>query len=167
MKYDLTQLISQKVNEVEIDSILEFTKDDDLSKSESFKIAPVMVAGVVKRNGENFSLTLNYRSKWTYYCNRCLDELEYELEGEIVRSIVKERNDAEDDNVYVESAVIDLYDVIYNDIVLNLPSQVLCDENCKGLCPDCGANLNTSECTCEDEKIDPRFAKLKNLFTHD
>ena len=167
MKYDLTQLISQKVNEVEIDSILEFTKDDDLLNNDSFKIAPVMVTGVVKRNEENFSLTLNYESKWTCFCSRCLDELEYDLKGEIVRSIVKERNDAEDDNVYVESAVIDLYDVIYNDVVLNLPTQVLCDENCKGLCPDCGANLNTGDCTCADEKIDPRFAKLKNLFTHD
>jgi len=165
MKYDLTQLISQKVNEVEIDSILELSKDDELSRSDSYKLAPVMVTGAIKRNGRNFSLDLRYESKWIFLCGRCLDETEYIIEGEIKRSIVKERSDAEDDLVYVESAVIDLYDVIYNDIVLNLPTQVLCDDECKGLCPDCGVNLNKAACTCEDNNIDPRFEKLKNLFT--
>lgn len=167
MKYDLTQLISQKINEVKIDSILEFSKDDELSRNESYKLAPVMVTGAIKMNGRNFSLDLHYDSKWTFFCGRCLDETEYVVEGEIKRSIVKERHDAEDDLVYVESAVIDLYDVIYNDIVLNLPTQVICDDDCKGLCPDCGVNLNIESCTCEDEKVDPRFEKLKNLFTHD
>lgn len=167
MKYDLTQLISQKVNEIEIDSILTFADDDELSNNDSYTVAPVMVSGVVKRNGKGFSLDLKYESKWIYLCGRCLNDAEYVLEGEIKRSIVKDGNDGDDDIVNVESAVIDLYDVIYNDIVLNLPTQVLCDDECKGLCPDCGANLNSDACTCEDEKVDPRLAKLKNLFTHD
>jgi len=166
MKYNLTQLISQKVNEVKIDSILTFNQDDDLSTNDTFSSAPVMVTGAIKRNGKHFSLELHYVSKWTFLCGRCLGETEYVIEGEIMRSIVKERNDAEDDVVYVESAVIDLYDVIYNDIVLNLPTQVICDDDCKGLCPDCGINLNKDSCNCDDENIDPRLAKLKNLFTH-
>ena len=167
MKYNLTQLVSQKVNEVVVDSILTLTKDDELSKNDSYKLAPVMVTGAIKMNGRNFSLDLHYESKWTFLCGRCLDETEHVIEGDIERSIVKERNDAEDDLVYVESAVIDLYDVIYNAIVLNLPQQVICDDNCKGLCPDCGVNLNAGTCTCVKDDIDPRFAKLKNLFTHD
>lgn len=166
MKYDLTQLISQKINEIEIDSKLTFKQDDELSMSDSYNSAPVMVTGAIKRNGKNFSLELKYESTWSYNCGRCLTPTDYVIEGEIIRSIVKERNDVEDENVYVESAVIDLYDVIYNDIVLNLPLQVMCDDDCKGLCPDCGINLNTETCQCEDENIDPRLAKLKNLFTH-
>ena len=166
MKYNLTQLISQKVNEVKIDSILTFNQDDDLSTNDTFCSAPVMVTGAIKRNGKHFSFELHYESKWTFLCGRCLSETEYVIEGEIMRSIVKERNDAEDDVVYVESAVIDLYDVIYNDIVLNLPTQVICEDDCKGLCPDCGINLNKDSCNCDDENIDPRLAKLKNLFTH-
>ena len=166
MTYNLTQLISQKVNVIEIESKLTFKKDDELSTSDAYNSAPVMVTGTIKRNGRNFSLELKYESTWSFLCGRCLNPTDYVIEGEIIRSIVKERNDVEDDVVYVESAVIDLYDVIYNDIVLNLPTQVMCDDDCKGLCPDCGINMNTDVCHCIDDNVDPRLAKLKNLFTH-
>lgn len=165
MKYDLTQLISQKVNEVIIQDNLVLPENDELSSNDTFQVAPVMVTGVIKRSGKQFLLDLKYESSWTYLCGRCLDETKYQLEGEIKRSIVKDSNDGDDDIVFVESTVIDLYDVIYNDIVLNLPSQVICSEDCKGLCPECGVNMNLETCTCEDDKVDPRLAKLKNLFT--
>lgn len=167
MKYDLTQLMARKVNEIIIDSILTFTEDDELANNDSYQIEPVQVTGTIVRNGNEFSLDLHYESTWTYVCGRCLKDTPYVIEGDVKRSIVKDQIDGDDDIVFVESTVIDLYDVIYNDIVLNLPGQVLCDDECKGLCPDCGANLNDSSCTCADEKVDPRLLKLKNLFTHD
>ena len=58
----------------------------------------------------------------------------------------------------------DLDEFIINLLELKLPFRFLCDEDCKGLCPVCGTNLNTSECSCNDEKIDERFAMLKDLF---
>ena len=48
-------------------------------------------------------------------------------------------------------------------LLLNLPEQVLCKEDCKGLCPECGTNLNLKDCDCGDKDIDPRWAALKNL----
>jgi uncharacterized protein len=167
MKYDLTQLLSQRINEIEVDTTFTFTKDDDLLKNEGFTVNPIEVSGSIMSDGRRMTLDVKYTSTWQYLCSRCLEETDYVVAGEIKRSIVKDGNDGDDGIVVVESTVIDLYDVIYNDIVLNLPGQVICDDECKGLCPDCGINLNSGDCKCSQEVIDPRLAKLKNLFTHD
>lgn len=165
MKYDLTQLVSKKVNEIEIKSVLIFDGNDQLSKNNNFMVKPVEVTGVIKSRGDNLYLELEYKSTWIFLCGRCLDETEYVIEGNIGKSIVKDANDEDDDVIVVESSVINLYDLVYNDIVLNLPIQVMCDTECKGLCPSCGVNLNHETCKCVQESIDPRFEKLKNLFT--
>ena len=47
--------------------------------------------------------------------------------------------------------------------MLSLPFKVLCQEDCKGLCKECGINLNTGECNCEDKWEDPRFSVLKDI----
>ena len=62
--------------------------------------------------------------------------------------------------------------IIEQTLDFNLPQKVLCDEDCKGLCPKCGANLNKETCSCsetasDEDYIDPRFAKLKDLFKND
>jgi uncharacterized protein len=48
-------------------------------------------------------------------------------------------------------------------ILLNLPEQVFCKEDCKGLCQKCGANRNLIDCKCDSDETDPRWAALKNL----
>jgi len=58
---------------------------------------------------------------------------------------------------------IDLTDALQEQVVLALPDWALCGEDCRGLCPKCGANLNTETCGCDAEVADDRFAVLKNL----
>ena len=58
---------------------------------------------------------------------------------------------------------IDLTELVREQILLNLPIQVFCQENCRGLCPKCGANQNLIDCKCKENEIDPRWASLKNL----
>lgn len=62
-----------------------------------------------------------------------------------------------------ESGRVDLNDLIREQILLNLPEQTLCKEECKGICERCGTDRNTEDCNCGDEEIDPRWAALKNL----
>ncbi len=50
------------------------------------------------------------------------------------------------------------------DILLELPTSVLCVESCKGLCPVCGANLNEGDCGCDRSQRDPRLDKLRELL---
>jgi uncharacterized protein len=59
---------------------------------------------------------------------------------------------------------IDLKHMIWEQVYLALPMKPLCKEDCRGLCPQCGTNLNLSTCSCERETVDPRLATLKALL---
>jgi uncharacterized protein len=67
------------------------------------------------------------------------------------------------DEAYVENGEIDLAEVVREQILLDLPEQVYCSDDCKGLCPKCGSNLNLIDCNCIFSEIDPRWAALKGL----
>ncbi len=58
---------------------------------------------------------------------------------------------------------MDMREVVREQLLLNLPDQIFCKEDCKGLCQKCGANLNLIDCSCKETEIDPRWAALKNL----
>ena len=63
----------------------------------------------------------------------------------------------------IEDGQIDLTAIAREQILLNLPEQVFCTDDCKGLCPKCGADRNLIDCKCEDGELDPRWSALKNL----
>jgi len=59
---------------------------------------------------------------------------------------------------------IDLKPAVVADILLNMPMRAVCSDDCKGLCPKCGHNLNEGECGCDREYRNPQFEKLMTLF---
>ena len=58
---------------------------------------------------------------------------------------------------------LDLAEIAREQILLDIPQQFFCEEDCQGLCQKCGTNLNLGDCDCADTGIDPRWAALKNL----
>lgn len=64
---------------------------------------------------------------------------------------------------YYEGEIVDCDPLIYEQIVLQIPMKVLCNEDCRGLCPDCGTNLNLGACNCPSDRVDERLAVLKKL----
>jgi uncharacterized protein len=106
-------------------------------------------------------------------CSRCLEPVERRLSIPFdIRFINADSGDKgverEIDPNDLSSSVladdrIDLKELVREQILLDLPEQVFCKEDCRGLCPKCGANRNLIDCTCEDDDIDPRWAALKNL----
>jgi len=58
---------------------------------------------------------------------------------------------------------IDLSPLVREQLLLSLPTRPLCREDCRGLCPKCGINLNNGQCSCSEEAVDPRLAPLRNL----
>ena len=72
-------------------------------------------------------------------------------------------NEDQDDYIVLPDLVLELDALAEEDLVLNLPSKVLCQEDCKGLCPTCGKNLNDGPCDCK-EPVDPRLAGLLDLL---
>jgi len=64
---------------------------------------------------------------------------------------------------YYEGEIVDCDPLIYEQIVLQIPIKVLCTEDCRGLCPGCGTNLNLGTCNCPADRVDERLAVLKKL----
>lgn len=63
-----------------------------------------------------------------------------------------------------DDAILDLAPLVRAEVMIAVAGGVLCRPDCKGLCPECGANLNNTTCSCADNAVDPRFAKLKELL---
>ena len=100
-------------------------------------------------------------------CARCLDTMDLILEPEVNLIVLPEYlPHEEDEDIGYETYKgdeIDLGGYLRELIAMSLPIKVLCSEGCKGLCPNCGVNVNLEECSCKDNWVDPRFAVLRNL----
>jgi uncharacterized protein len=106
-------------------------------------------------------------------CTRCLEPIARDLEISFRASFIApedfseeketELKDADLDVSVYEADRIDMAEIVREQIILDLPEQIFCREDCRGLCPKCGANRNLIDCKCEENEIDPRWAALKDL----
>ncbi len=106
-------------------------------------------------------------------CSRCLQTVQNFLEFPFQAVFVTPENYTEEREAQVgiedlEVSIfggdkIDLKELAREQILLALPAQVFCLEECKGLCQKCGANKNLINCSCEEKEVDPRWAALKDL----
>lgn len=97
-------------------------------------------------------------------CVRCLDKISDEFEIDVQELFVYPDSEAtEDEASRLEDDLIDLEPLLRDDVVLELPFQPLCREDCEGLCVECGANLNDHLDHSHDVAIDPRWEKLRGL----
>lgn len=95
------------------------------------------------------------------FCDRCLAEISRKFDIPFSQIFYKNSADEEDGYVYSGSR-LDATKAICDEIVLSLPSSLLCKPDCAGLCPKCGANLNEKQCNCETSH-ENALAALKNL----
>ena len=111
-------------------------------------------------------------------CARCLKDTSLEISGDL-RYLYYLRNASNDDSEFESEIeefadympvdveyfgrVLDIMPQVEESIFSLLPTKVLCREDCKGLCPHCGKDLNDGECSCENEDIDPRLSALRDF----
>lgn len=170
-----------KLNRRETDKIdLSFSeKIDTISYCDkNYELAsPVNIIGKISNTNKGLYLKVDVDFTILDQCSRCLKQVEVPLEYSIEGFLVKEENYDEDefedfDAFIIDDQEIDVIEIIGQTLEFNAPSSSLCNEECKGLCQGCGANLNYEECSCcentnDEENIDPRFAKLKDIFKND
>ncbi|MOA30578.1 hypothetical protein D3C78_1516790 [compost metagenome] len=72
--------------------------------------------------------------------------------------------DEDEDLQIVTEDRVDLRPYVEESFLLSLPYSAVCSDSCKGLCPNCGTDLNVEQCSCDTEVIDPRLAGLKDFF---
>ncbi len=168
MKIDLNSFDGEKAIDVTLaaDTI-------DLEVENARVVGPLDIKAEVRKFSAGFELSGRLSGSVEITCDRCLEpvrtavninlDLEFapskQHQGET--SLELHAGDMKLDAI--EGSEIDLAEVAREQILLDLPQQFFCKDDCKGLCEKCGTNLNLKDCDCEEDEIDPRWAALKNL----
>jgi uncharacterized protein len=135
--------------------------------------AVVRVLGKIRKSIVQTDVEGNITTDVEVECVRCLQPVNLSLDVPFNAAFVTAENytqaaeaeikEQDLDVSIFEGDQIDLTELVREQILLALPEQVFCREDCKGLCQKCSANRNLIDCTCEEKEVDPRWAALKNL----
>jgi uncharacterized protein len=133
----------------------------------------IAVIGELRKNAAKTDILGSIKAPVEIECTRCLTPVKRELDivfdvdfvdRELFPDSKETHLESSDlDTDVIEGNELDLTQVAREQILLNLPEQVLCREDCKGICATCGSDLNEGDCKCGDNEIDPRWAALKDL----
>lgn len=143
--------IRQVFNIVGDKKILNFKiSQDELGDIREFKFnTPVVVVGEVYNRAGIVNLSFNVKFTLSLMCDRCLDQFEREFNYDFKHTIVKSlNNNQNDDYIVADGDFIDITPIAISDLLLQLPTKILCNEDCKGLCQHCSTNFNHGDCDC-------------------
>jgi len=135
--------------------------------------APVALNVSVRKDRLNYRLVGRVQTTIELTCSRCLEGFPLVVDEAFdvlflphAEPGTAEERVVEDDDLstaYYSDNVIDLGQLVQEQCYLVVPMKPLCSEACRGLCPECGINLNTASCDCRQTWVDPRLAVLHNL----
>lgn len=157
------------------------TREDDYRL-----VAPVHLVMDVHKDRDAYRVTGRVATRLELECGRCLEPFDIPVDSAFELRYVPaatntghgqespgresdaEREIEEDDltTAYYRGDALDLGELMREQFQLALPMKPLCKESCKGLCPECGTNLNLTTCACAPKWEDPRLAALKGLMNH-
>jgi uncharacterized protein len=151
-----------------LDNIPEFSAAGDTRIE-----GPIVLSGRVSQEGMNLRLRGEVATEFHTLCTRCGDEVNWPLKAcfELVLMPGQEKpapeladlSPEEMSQIYYQGPVVELDEYFRQELALEIPIQILCREDCRGLCPRCGANFNRETCSCAKDPGDPRFAIFRNL----
>ncbi len=171
MQYNVAQLLK------ELSGATRHHELDEPFECEGEGWDPLRVSGHVQmlRSHRGLVVTAQLETTVPLACSRCLEHysecVKMELAEEFFPVIdvhsglpVNSQQDQDEDSFTIDqNHILDLTEAVRQAVVLALPIKPLCNEDCAGLCAECGANLNQHPCSCATPDSDPRWAKLKRL----
>lgn len=163
MKCDVSSVLKITGEKIPVD--FSFSDFEDLNSE--FEYIKVHVCGEIVNIGDVLEFTAKAYTSFKTICARCTRPVEDSICVDIseVLKNVGDNDVSDDEDVVIFSGhTVDLGDIIRNNILLNMSTKYLCREDCKGLCPECGVDLNESQCDCGKDYIDPRMEGLKKLL---
>ncbi|MGB1285396.1 MAG: YceD family protein [Aggregatilineales bacterium] len=115
------------------------------------------------RTKEGVLLQGNLATIYNNECSRCLDDVRQSIELELEELYTHPASVSAEFSIGGD-AMLDLAPLLRAEVLLATEQSVLCKNDCPGLCPICGSNLNRENCDCDNDFIDPRMAILKTLL---
>ena len=147
----------------------------DIGESAGLWLGPASVRAELhlERSGRGLVVGGTFVGVVALSCSRCLESFRFQAQDRfdlycalgLQASPGEERELAVDelDVTYLEEGRINTDHLLRENVLLNLPVQPLCREDCRGLCPQCGSNLNLKSCDCQGPHGDPRLQILRKL----
>jgi uncharacterized protein len=136
-------------------------------------LEPVRLSVDVFKDGTQYHLVGRVTTRLALECSRCVEDYPFDVDIPFdllyvphTENVGDGESEIEEDDMstaYYSDERIDLGHLIREQLYLAIPMKPLCRESCRGLCPECGTNLNTSTCTCAVTWVDPRLDALRSL----
>lgn len=138
------------------------TSDGLEGESEFICSSPITVSGSYSCEQKLLTVAGHVSTSLAVNCSRCLRAMNYPVELDFTAVFQKE---PEEEAYLLSGSTVLLDKAVADEISLSIPYHFLCREDCKGLCPVCGADRNEVECECDKQiREDSPFAQLKGLF---
>lgn len=135
------------------------------------------IKGILRfaNTGEILLVTGEIHTRAKLECGRCLtesmlpmsvkieEEFRIEHAGDMIEAVPMEEDD-DPEGELISNNILNVRELVRQNLLLEVPIQPLCSEECKGLCPSCGENLNVTQCSCHEENHDSPFQALAELL---
>ena len=169
MNLDLTKLLAGSTNSMDFDYKL--TREDCEQLAQDFPKTefdyPIVLSGKISSCEDGtYDVELSSRIGYSEPCARCAEPAHAELIIYIENKAIRgNKIEESEDYLFIKNREIDIITPFFEQIVLEYPQYgILCSDDCKGLCPVCGINLNKKSCNCRAKTVDPRLANLSELL---
>ena len=136
-------------------------------------VAAPTVSGEFLQEGRRVHFSGRLDARMQVECDRCLKPIEIPVDSRFKLEYVTaedyqaqqavELTEEDLDLSVFDGEVIDIDELVTEELLLAVPDHVLCNDNCKGICPVCGVDRNSVDCVCQTAEVDPRWAGLKEL----
>ncbi len=157
---DISKLLSGEIGELAFDlNEIEFPFEENEIAVSSLRFSgrAYDLSGFIRLSG-------TVSGEYSAPCARCLAPVKETFSIDVDFPVEKDSPESEEEVIVAEGQRIDLACVAQETVLTGLPFRLLCSEDCKGLCPKCGKDLNTGSCDCQHKEIDPRLAGLADFF---
>jgi uncharacterized protein len=166
MIIDVLDLLRKKTSRKSVHLV--YKEENFLYEGENIQfLSPITLNVELYVTGDVINLEGSISTELSIPCSRCLANFNYQVNIPVEEKFSNNPDDKNDNITFIEGDTIDITDIIKNNIITSLPIKKLCKVDCKGLCQHCGENLNLKSCNCVKDDVDPRLAKLKDLFSAD
>lgn len=104
-------------------------------------------------------------------CNRCLEKVKTDFNLTLDKKVNLKKSSEEEirelnETSFIIGSDLDVDLLVHSEILLNFPMKTVCQDDCQGICYQCGTNLNKENCQCERESLDPRMAAIQDIFNN-
>ena len=169
MLIDFRELLSGSGNEISYPANIDMTSlDDGVNRYPVIREEPFVIQAY-KTGKDKVQIQCEGSVTLSIPCDRCLEPVEINIDfnvDDVIEFNKTESDEEQEEKDYIDGYNLDVDRLIFGELLVSIPGKILCREDCKGLCPVCGTNLNVAECGCDRDVLDPRMSVFKDILNN-